>query len=303
MTTGEKKKSKINFSNFSLVEYPWLFLVVFILANMVCVILVGLVLVAVFKMQLSEPNTNFWIMLLSYLLLLFIIVPFVFGFPKRSRPYATYLSEIRFTHVKPLLGLIVLGISCFLILCISQIAGVMVYRLMQGQPVDWSFFRSAFVLANDLPPHSISWYGSFPGILEELAFRGVILALFLRFYKQPRAILFSALGFGAFHLSSMLFGSDPIWAMGMVVWAAILGLFYGYITLKTDSLLPAMLVHYLGNFFVSSLNAYIQNNASISVQVLYGITFTMGVVPVVLMSLWVRLFTSWWPMAPKYSQA
>lgn len=290
-------------NRFSLVEHPWLFLVVFILATMVCVILVGLILVFVFKLQLSEPNTNFWITLLSYLLVLFIIVPFVFGFPQRTRPYATYLSKIRLTHVKPLLGLIVLGISCFLILCISQITGVLVYRLMQGQPVDWSFFRSAFVLANDLPPLSNSWYYSFPAILEEVAFRGVILVLFLRFYKQHRAVLFSALGFGAFHLSSLLSGGDPIWVMGMAVWAAILGLFYGYITLKTDSLLPAILVHYLGNFFVSSLNAYIQNNASIPIQVFYGIIFTMGVMPVVLMSLWTRLFTSRWPMAPKHNLA
>jgi membrane protease YdiL (CAAX protease family) len=289
-------------NRFSLVEHPWLFLLVFILSTIVCTILVGLVLVVVFKLQLSEPNTNFWIMLLSYLLLLFIIVPFVFGFPQRSHPYTTYLSEIRLTHVKPLLGLIVLGVSCFFILCISQITGVLVYRLMQGQPVDLSFFRSAFVLANDLPPRSMSWYYSLPAILEEVAFRGVILTLFLRFYKQPRAVLFSALGFGAFHLSSMLFGGDPIWVMGMAVWAVILGLFYAYITLKTDSLLPAILVHYLGNFFVSSLNAYIQNNASIPVQVLYGLTFTMGVIPVVLMSLWVRLFTTWWPMAPKHTQ-
>ncbi len=202
---------------FSLVEHPWFFLVVFILATMVCQILVGLVLVVVFKMQLSQPITNFWIVLLGNLLLLFIIVPFMFGFPQRSRPYDTYLSEIRFTHVKPVLGLMVLGISCFLILCISQIAGVLIYRLTQGQPVDWSFVRSAFVLTNDLPPHSISWYFSFPSVFEELAFRGVILALFLRFYDQPRAVLFSALGFGASHLGNMLFGGDPIWVMGQAM--------------------------------------------------------------------------------------
>lgn len=288
---------------FSLVEHSWLFLVVFILATIVCKILVGLVLVVAFKLQLGEPNTEFWVMLLGNLLLLAIVVPFAFGFPQRSRPYATYLSEIRLTHVRPLFGLIVLGISCFLILGISQVAGVLVYRLTQGQPVDGSFFRSAFVLANALPPRSINWYYSFPAVFEEVAFRGVILALFLRYYDRPKAVLFSALGFGALHLSNMLVGGDPVWVLGQTVWAVILGLFYGYVTLKTDSLLPAMLVHYLGNVFVSSLNAYILNHAAIPVQVLYGITFTLGVIPVVLMSLWVRLFTSWWPMVPKHHQA
>jgi membrane protease YdiL (CAAX protease family) len=240
-------------------------------------------------------------MLIGNLLLLFIIVPFVLGFPQRKRPYATYLSEIRLTYVKPVLGLIVLGISCYLILALSQVAGVLIYRLTQGQQIDVSFFRSAFILANELPPRSMSWLYSLPPILEEVAFRGVILALFLRFYSQPKAVLFSALGFGISHLGNLLSGGDPVLTAGQAIWAAILGLFYGYVTLKTDSLLPAMIVHYLGNLFVSALNAYLQNNASIPVQVFYGITFTFGIIPVVLMSLWVRAFTSWLPVVQKHN--
>lgn len=284
---------------FSLVEHPWLFLLVFILATMACQILMGLVLAILFKMSLDDPYTSFWVELLGNLLLLVIVVPFGLGFPQRSHPYATYLSEIRLNRVKPVLKLIVLGISCYLILAMSQIAGVLIYRLMQGQPINPSFFRSVFILTNELPPHSMSWLFSLPSITEEVAFRGVILAMFLRFYDQPKAVLFSALGFGAIHLGNMIMGGEPVWVAGMAVWAAILGLFYGYITLKTGSLLPAMLVHYLGNFFVSALNAYIQSNASIPVQVYYGVTFTLGVIPVVLMSLWVRVFTSWRPMVPR----
>ncbi|MBE0699514.1 MAG: CPBP family intramembrane metalloprotease [Anaerolineaceae bacterium] len=126
-----------------------------------------------------------------------------------------------------------------------------------------SFIRSTFVLANELPPRSSRWFFSLPSIFEEVAFRGVILALFLRFYDQPKAILFSALGFGIFHIFGLLEGRELVWVGGQIVWAAILGLFYGYVTLKTGSLLPAMLVHYLGNLFMSALNAYIQNNAPI----------------------------------------
>jgi membrane protease YdiL (CAAX protease family) len=286
---------------FSLVEHPWLFLLVFIFAAMVCQILIGLILVIAFKLPLGASVTNFWVMLLGNLLLLFIVVPFVLGFPQRKRPYATYLSEIRLTYVKPVLGLIVLGISCYLILALSQVAGVLIYRLTQGQQIDVSFFRSAFILANELPSRSMSWLYYLPPILEEVAFRGVILALFLRFYSQPKAVLFSALGFGISHLGNLLSGGDPVLTAGQAIWAAILGLFYGYVTLKTDSLLPAMIVHYLGNLFVSALNAYLQNNASIPVQVFYGITFTFGIIPVVLMSLWVRAFTSWLPVVQKHN--
>jgi membrane protease YdiL (CAAX protease family) len=265
---------------------------------MVCQITVGLVLVLVFKLTNGAPITSFWLMLLSYLLLLFIIVPYVLGFPKRSHPYETYLSEIRLTNVKPLLRLILLGVSCYLILAVCTVAGVLIYRLTHGLPVNISFMRNSFILSNELPPNSSSWLYSLPSILEEVAFRGVILAMFLRFYNPPKAILFSAVGFGTIHLGNMLGGGDPVWVAGQAVWAAILGLFYGYVTLKTNSLLPAMIVHYLGNLFVPALNAYIQTNATIPEQALYGIIFTMGVAPAILMSLWVRGYTSWVKVIP-----
>jgi membrane protease YdiL (CAAX protease family) len=285
-------------TRFSLIEHPWLFLLVFIIATMVCQIIVGLVLVWVFKLTNDAPTASFWLMLLSNLLMLFIIVPFALGFPKRSHPYETYLSEIRLTHIRPLLRLILLGVSCYLILAICTVAGVLIYRLSHGLPVNMSFIRYSFILSTELPPHSLSWLNSLPSILEEVAFRGVILAMFLRFYNQPKAILFSALGFGAIHLGNMLSGGDPGWVAGQTVWAAILGLFYGYVTLKTNSLLPAMIVHYLSNLFVSALNAYIQTNATIPEQALYGIIFTFGAVPTILMILWVRGYTSWVKMIP-----
>ncbi len=285
-------------SRFSLVEHPWLFLLVFIIATMVCQILVGLVLVSVFKLIGGAPITNFWCMLLGNLLLLFIIVPFVMGFPKRYHSYETYLSEIRLTNVRPLLRLILLGVSCYLIVAVSTVAGVLIYRFTHGLPVNIGFMRTAFILSNELPPNSPSWLYSLPSILEEVAFRGVILAMFLRFYNPPKAILVSALGFGTIHLGNMLSGGDPVWVAGQAVWAAILGLFYGYVTLKTNSLIPAMIVHYLGNLFVPALNAYIQTNATIPEQALYGIIFTMGVVPAILMSLWVRGYTSWVRVTP-----
>ena len=84
--------------------------------------------------------------------------------------------------------------------------------------------------------------------------------------------------------------------MGQVAWATTLGLFYGFVVVRSDSLLPAMVVHYLGNLFVGSFNAYLQANASVPTQVLYGISFTFGVLPTVLMSLWVILFMALWPV-------
>lgn len=286
-------------SIFSLKRNPWLFTFVFILFWVICNILVSITLS-------STPQSNEltqipvpWPPLLSHILTVFIVAPFVLGFPRKEQTYGDYLSEIRLTKMQPLLGLILLGLSCYLILALSQAAGVLVYRLAQGLPVDESFVRNSFVLANELPPRSASWLISISSIPEEVVFRGVILAAFLRFYDQPKAIIYSALCFGLWHILYILSDGDPVFTIGNVIWAAILGLFYGYVTLRTGSLLPAMIVHYLGNLFVSAINAYVQANASIQALAVYGIIFTFGIAPTILMILWTRFFTTHWPRSQK----
>jgi membrane protease YdiL (CAAX protease family) len=286
-------------SIFSLNRRPWLFTFLLTLLGVICYILVLIALS--WMLQLMKDFTQVspaWATLLAHILTVFIVAPFVLGFPGKEQTYSEYLSEIRLTQMQPLLRLILLGLSCYLIMALSQAAGVLVYRLTQGLPVDGSFIRSSFVLANELPPHSISWLISIPSILEEVVWRGVILAAFLRVYNQPKAILFSALCFGLWHILSLLDG-QPVLTAGQVVWAAILGLFYGYVTLKTGSLLPAIMVHYLGNLFVSATNAYIQANASIQAVAVYGVVFTFGILPTMLMILWARLFTTRWPILQK----
>ena len=139
----------------------------------------------------------------------------------------------------------------------------------------------------------MEWLVSLPSIPEEAVWRGVVLAAFLRIYDQRKSIIFSALVFGALHIFAVLNGYSLIWAVGNIVWAAIIGLFYGYVTLKTDSLLPAMIVHYLANLLVAAITDYIQVNGSVQEVAVYGIVFTFGIIPTILMMLWTRVFTRW----------
>lgn len=286
-------------SIFSLSKRPWLFTFLFMLSWIIVNILISISLILIFRLNSAAEIPSPWVPVLSHILTIFIVAPFVLGFPGKSHTYAEFLSEIRLTRMQPLLSLILLGLSCYLILALSQAAGVLVYRLTQGLSVDWSFIRGSFVLTNELPPNSTSWLLSLPSIFEEISWRGVVLALFLRFYNQPKAILFSALCFGLMHILTLLDGRPPAWTAGQVVWAAILGIFYGYVTLKSGSLLPAMMVHYLGNLLIAAINAYIQTNASIPAQAVYGVVFSFGVVPTILMMLWTRQFTTWWPILQK----
>jgi membrane protease YdiL (CAAX protease family) len=293
------RKELLMKSIFSLNRKPWLFTFLIILIWVISNVLIVIALRLIPQLKLLAQIPVPWATVLSHLLVIFIVAPFVLGFPGKEHTFGSYLSEIRLTRMSPLLGLILLGLSCYLIIALSQAAGVLVYRLTEGLPVDGRFIRSSFVLANELPPRSPSWMISLPSIFEEVVWRGVVLAAFLRVYDQPKAILYSALCFGLWHILYLLVDGDPILTVGNVIWAAILGLFYGYVTLRTGSLLPAMIVHYLGNLFVSAINAYVQANASISAVAVYGIVFTFGILPTILMMLWTRFFTTHWPIMQK----
>jgi membrane protease YdiL (CAAX protease family) len=281
-------------NQFSLVSHPWLFMLVFLILTPVASTLVVLFLVYVVKLPGEALTFGFWLNALYKSLMVFLVAPFVLGYYRLAHPYAAYLSEIRLTCWKPTLKLILLGVSCWVIMAVCQVVCTFIYRLAQGGAIDLAFLGSAFPLGSEFPPNSYGWLNATTSILEEITFRGMMLSLLLRFYTPPKAVLFSALGFGAFHLLGLLDGAAPVWVIGMVIWAAILGVFYGYITLKTGSLLPAMLVHFLCNLFIYPLTAYVQDNASTLVVVLYGVTLTMGVIPAVLMSLWARALTSRW---------
>ncbi len=287
-------------TGFSLSEHPWLFLLVFILITLAGNVIFTILLAYPLKLPRTSPLFDFWVNVLNNTVIVFLIVPFVLGFPGRSHTYPTYLTEIRLTQWQPVLKLLLLGVSCWLIMAFCQFASTSIYHLSHGGAVDLAFLRTAFPLQSEFPPNSMGWLVSLLAITEEFAYRGVILAVFLRHYDSLRAVLFSALGFGAVHIFNILSGKPPIWMAGNVVWAAILGVFYGYVTIKTGSLLPAMLVHYLSNLFIYPLTAYIQTHTSIPVQTLYGVTLTMGVVPAALMILWVRFSASSWlsPLKP-----
>ena len=281
---------------FHLAEHPWLSLLIVVVAEALGQILAGILIIGAFKQSRDAPLTQFWIALLGHVLVLFVLVPLVLGLPTGRRSFRAYVDAIRLSHVQPVLRLLILGLSCFLILALCQAAGVLIYRALEGKAIDGEFLRSAFDLTSVLPSRGKDWLVSLPSALEEVAFRGVILSVFLIKYPEKPAILFAALGFGAIHLLNMASGREPVWVLGQVLWAGILGLFYGFVVVRSNSLWPAMLVHYLGNLFIWPLTHYLQENASIQAQAAYGVVFSFGLVPTTLMILWVIAFTRLWPV-------
>ena len=279
---------------FHLYEHPWLSLVAVIATSLLSIILVSNVIYGYIKLPENKPWIQFAQGMLYHALIIFILVPFVLRLPKGKRTFRQYLDDIGLTRMKPFFQLVLLALSCYLILAISQAAASFVYRLTEGQPITPGFIRNVFNLSADLPPNSPSLLVSIPSMFEEVAFRGIVLTVFLSKYSERKSIIFSSLGFGLIHLVNLAAGKATIWVLGQVVWAFILGLFYGYVFVKTRSLLPPMIVHYLSNAFIFSLTKYLQTNASIEIQTLYGVIFSLGLVPVAAMIPWTKFFVSRW---------
>jgi membrane protease YdiL (CAAX protease family) len=258
------------------------------------IVLSGILFLGLVGLSGDSPAVQFAQMMTYHILTVFILVPFVLHLPKGKRTFRQYLDDIGLSRVHLFIRLVLLGLSCYAILALSQVAASFVYRLSEGLPINGVFIRQVFDPSRDLPPSSPSLFISFPSIFEEMVFRGIVLTVFLSMYSERKSILFSSLGFGLMHALNLVNGADLMWTMGQVVWAFIMGLFYGYAFVRTRSLLPPMIVHYLGNVFISTLVGYLRVRASIEIQVLYGVILSLGVVPVTLMILWTRYFTQRW---------
>jgi membrane protease YdiL (CAAX protease family) len=222
----------------------------------------------------------------------YLFVPFLLRLPYGKRTFRGYLDDIRLTRVRPFLPLAMLTVSCVLILIVCQGAGSLVYRVVEGKPLSAEFIKQVFNLAAVLPPHSTILYGQMFSSLEEVAFRGVLLTMFLRRYSPRMAVVYSALVFGGLHLATLTMGTPLILVLAQVMWAFLYGLFYGYIFLKSGSLLPPMILHWLSNVFQAQLTSY-WGSATPIMQAVLGVVFGYGLAAV-LSIIWVRFFAPRW---------
>lgn len=115
-------------------------------------------------------------------------------------------------------------------------------------------------------------------VLEELLFRGAVTKVLLQKYSPTKAILFSALIFGIFHI-------NPV----QVVGASIIGLLLAWIYYKTASLIPCILIHILNN----SLSVYLSlhyPNAETLAQLMSGSARTYWLLTVLMVLLFVGTY-------------
>ena len=126
------------------------------------------------------------------------------------------------------------------------------WELMEQSRAD--FLESAFT--GDLGlPFLITMVAVTPALCEELLFRGYIQRQAERSMGVAGGIAFAGIIFGAFHLS-----------LTQIVPLSVLGVYLAYITWRTGSLWPAIVVHFVNNAAMASLATYLATSGSMTLE-------------------------------------
>ena len=176
--------------------------------------------------------------LVIYSVFWFWIIPFGMKLPRKVDSLQDYLTVIRLNTTSPLGLILMLGV----------LTGVF-YFLVTGV-VSYMFGSFTPSIERILPPENwILLYGNIGAFFEEVAIRGVILTMLLMRYDQTKAVLFSALLFGAGHIITFFLGNELFFSLIQVILAFSLGILFATFVIKTNSLIPGIIAHMILNSF------------------------------------------------------
>lgn len=88
----------------------------------------------------------------------------------------------------------------------------------------------------------------FAPIYEEVIFRGFILTALLKAVSWKKALVYSSLLFGIWHLKNIFYlGIGP--TLYQIFYATFLGLILAYCAIKTKTIWIGVIIHYLNNIW------------------------------------------------------
>lgn len=184
------------------------------------------------------------ILLLLNCFMWFLFVPKIIFLPSVDTNLSIYLSSINLSQesFKNLRRNTLYAISSTIIFCLglltaSTLTGEYIFEISRiiGLPIEGDLKSFVFV------------FNLIPGIFEEIVFRGVILMLLLRKYSKNVSITISAFVFGTSHIINFLVFGYFWSSMTQIVSGIMIGCFFAYLVLRTSSLVPSIIIHYLYN--------------------------------------------------------
>ena len=170
-------------------------------------------------------------------------------------------SILPFSKIKPslLIPICFLGLSLALAANYASTAVLSLFEMFGSDAyIDMSYEpKSGF----DIFIYYLS-YAVVPAFVEEFAFRGIVLGC-IRKHSDSFAVIVSAIMFGLMHGNFM-----------QIPFAFVVGLVLGFVTVKTNSLLPAIIIHFCNNA-ISVTFDIISSNSGLSIQLINIIYITI----------------------------
>ncbi|MHA2203023.1 MAG: CPBP family intramembrane glutamic endopeptidase, partial [Candidatus Hodarchaeales archaeon] len=151
-----------------------------------------------------------------------------------------------------------------------------------------------------LPPQNWAIVTAIGSIFEEIVLRGIFITMLLdKEYSERESIGLSAGVFGVIHFMNLLNGSLTTallaGVLAQVIYTTLYGLFYGYLFIKTRNLIPNMVLHYVGNGFISFWwYTPFAPFSSYSVYLILMLVFYIGIFPTILSIIWVKYSMRWY---------
>jgi membrane protease YdiL (CAAX protease family) len=197
----------------------------------------------------------------------FLFVPFVLALPDGERSLRRFVHSVGLARFTPVVSLTALTAACYLVFVISQLAGSMLYHMQLNESFVLDFSRHTLLDARSITS----------GFFEEVMLRGVLLSILVRRYSDRRSIIAAAAVFGGLHLLNALNPTmDSAWVLAQATWAFFLGALYGLLFIRTGSIYPSVVLHYLGNGMVGVWFRGLDSQGIVAA--LYGLPF-YGVLP------------------------
>lgn len=160
---------------------------------------------------------------------------------------------------------IILGISCWLfnsgVLSLIEETGLFSSQFQYMEDLMAPLSSGSLIL-------SIITVGIIAPFAEEFLFRGVIYNTLSKKISIRWTIIIQAILFGVFHFNLI-----------QGVYATLLGLVFGYVTYKTKSLWPAVIMHILNNL-IATIAPYVlsQSFGGTMVYILFAIIGAIGII-------------------------
>ncbi len=219
------------------------------------------ILTNLFGQMTMQIQTKLWVNA-GILILLFFIVPSIVAWYRRLNPQTTFLLGSWTGHSTSTLARITQGLG--VLLSVGLLAcGLWIVAFEILQFLNDLGFGSLSLDQPELLQKAKRQFASLPfwmilltsaaipAIAEEFFFRGYVLSAFRNRVSGTRAVLYSALIFGLFHVinGSML-------SLERFFPTALLGLALGFLAIRTQSLWPGVFLHAIHNGLIFWLTRF-----------------------------------------------